>query len=58
MAATRYKSLKNPDLELPSARAIQLGYAIFILVLFSSLSFHVIYMTVSAIDNFESSYGS
>ena len=36
--------LKNTDLVLPSPRVIQLGYATFILVLFSTLSVHVSYV--------------
>jgi hypothetical protein len=58
MGATSCRGLRNTDLVLPSARAIQPGYAIFILVSFSSLSLPVIYITVSAIDNIKSSYGS
>jgi len=56
--ATVYRRLKNTDLVLPSPHANQPGYAIFILVSFSSLSLPVSYISISAIDNFKSSYVS
>ena len=58
MGATIYRRLRNTDLVLLSPRAIQPCYAIFILVLFSSLSLHVSFVTMRATDNFKSTYGS
>jgi hypothetical protein len=50
--------VKNTDLVLPSPRAVQTVYAIFILIFFSSLSLPVSYMSMSAIDKYKSSYGT
>jgi len=50
------QKLSNTDLMLPSPCTIQTVYAIFILVLFSSLSLPVSYTSMSAIDSFKSSY--
>ena len=52
------QKLRNTDPVLPSACAIPTDYAIFILVLFSSLFLPVSYVTVSTIDNFKSSFVS
>ena len=58
MGATIYGSLKNTNQVLPSPRANQPIYAIFILVSFSSLPLPVNYISISAADNFKSSYVS
>jgi hypothetical protein len=52
----RCTELRNTDPVLQSARAIPTGYVIFIIVLFSSLSLPVSYITMSTTDNFKSSY--
>ena len=56
--ATINKKVRNTDLALPSPCPTSTGYAVFIIVLFSALSLHVIYMTLSVVDDFKSSYGS
>ena len=52
-----FRKLKNTDLVLPSPCAIQTVYAVFILVLFSTLSLPVSHMSMSANDNCKPSCG-
>jgi len=56
MGAMIYRGLKNTDLVLPSPLAIYTVYAIFFFLL--SIPLPVSYLSMSAIDNFKSSYVS
>jgi len=58
MGAMIYRGLKNTDLVLPSPLAIYTVYAIFIFFFLSSIPLPVSYLSMSAIENFKSSYVS